>query len=474
MATALPVNPLNDPNPIVTVQVSTVQGPIPFNYQQMGALISHGGTSLANQNIALLTQYSDLTAILKAAGPISSITWSLNTVTVTTQNPHNLATATNVSINITNCAPTGYNGVYTCYITGANTFTYPLAVNPGTATTNGSWQSMSAVELTAMAYTFFAQRPGISVYVLELGEAAASTTIAALQTWLTNNPLSFYNYLCPRYWDADPTDFLSLLAAYDSPEGLTYFWVTSTITTYSQYPATYKCAFVGVEAPSVTTTGTEFTMAANFFNAVQFKATSVTRVAPMCYRYVYGVTAYPPQNNGPLLKELKTANVNYVRTGAEGGISNTMIYPGTTIDGNDFFNWWWTIDWVQITVNENISNAIINGSNNPLAPLYYDQNGINFLLAVLAQTMTSAQQFGMVNGQIVQTEYNTSELANQIALGTFAAKCDCNAVPFIDYSVANPGDYAKGEYDGLSTLFIPARGFVHVLIQVVASSLVTV
>jgi hypothetical protein len=37
----------------------------------------------------------------------------------------------------------------------------------------------------------------------------------------------------------------------------------------------------------------------------------------------------------------------------------------------------------------------------------------------------------------------------------------------------NPSDYKEGEYDGLSTIFIPRRGFIHILITIVASQIVT-
>ena len=474
MTTTLPLNPLNDPNPIVTVQVSTVLGPVPNGYQQMGALVSHGGTSLTNQDVSMLTELSDLNSLLVPADTIASISWTSDVVTVTTTNAHNLSIGTSVDILINGCVPTGYNGDFTCTITGTNAFTYPLNSNPGTETTLGTYQRMSAIELYAMAYTFFGQQPGQSVYVLELGENTAADAIAALQTWLTNNPLSFYNYLCPRYFDTSLVAITSLLAAYQNNEAMTYFWITTTINSYTQYNTTQKCVFLCVEAPTVLATGTEFTLASDFFWAVQFQATPITRVSPMCYKYLYGVTTYPVKNNGPLLRTLKAAHVNYVRTGAEGGIFKNMIYPGTTADGNDYFNWWWTIDWVQIAVNQNLSNAIINGSNNPLAPLYYDQNGINQLLSVNAQTMTSAGELGMVNGPVVQTELTPSALTLAIATGKFAGKCDCNATPFIEYATMKPGDYAIGEYDGLSILFIPARGFVHVLVSIIASQLVTV
>jgi hypothetical protein len=151
-----------------------------------------------------------------------------------------------------------------------------------------------------------------------------------------------------------------------------------------------------------------------------------------------------------------------------------MVYEGVTLDGKDYFNWWYTIDWVQIEIDLNLSNAIINGSNNPLAPLYYNQDGINFLETVLYHTMQSAQTFGMVLGKIEMTGYDGPDLTAAIQGGQFAGKCNVNAVPFLNYSLANPGDYKIGEYDGLSTLFIPARGFIHILVNVIATDLISI
>ena len=67
---------------------------------------------------------------------ISTITWSGGTVTVTTASPHGLPTGT-TSGTIYGCTPSAYNGSYTFTRTGASTFTYPLASNPGTATVLG-------------------------------------------------------------------------------------------------------------------------------------------------------------------------------------------------------------------------------------------------------------------------------------------------------------------------------------------------
>ncbi len=80
----------------------------------------------------------------------------------------------------------------------------------------------------------------------------------------------------------------------------------------------------------------------------------------------------------------------------------------------------------------------------------------------------------MVLGPITMTGLNQPELQNQILLGVFEGMCDVNAVQFVDYVNANPGHYKIGEYDGLSVLFIPARGFIHIMVSVTATNLVTI
>ena len=41
-------------------------------------------------------------------------------------------------------------------------------------------------------------------------------------------------------------------------------------------------------------------------------------------------------------------------------------------------------------------------------------------------------------------------------------------------TLGNPGHYKIGEYDGLSVLFIPARGFIHIMVSVTATDLVSI
>jgi hypothetical protein len=472
--------------------------------------------------------------ILPSPMAVKTSTWAAGTQTVVFTNPlpAEYKVGDMVPLVFSEAVPIGpgLNGLYDTTVTAQDTVTYELTTDPGTVTTEGVGQFYHVIELQQMATTFFGQGNEIGVWILELGwDGNPDNNVAAFESWLTNNPLTIYGFLMPRRFGCDPLilgtaqtplPFTNLLKRFEAPSNtMEYFWLTVADGNSLEWPemsyenlffagqlgsgggkgtgSSFKDVIQLVEAPvlqdptliyveaegvdptryetpSMLDPYGEFTLAAMFYNALAYRPSNTNRISPMAFKFLFGVTEYPQKNNGPLLRAFKSANTNYISTGAEGGISFTMIYEGVTLDGHDYFNWWYTIDWVQIEVNLNLSNAIINGSNNPLAPLYYNQDGINFLETVLFSTMQDASTFGMVLGKIEMTGYDGPDLGAAIAGGQFAGKCNVNAVPFLNYTLANPGDYKIGEYDGLSTLFIPARGFIHILVNVVATDLVSI
>src|SRR5262249_54722466 len=125
---------------IVVLNVSQAIAPAPILLQQTGALVSQGATTLAANAKALLTQDSDLTALLAAPLQIASLVWSGGTVLATTSaNIPGLSTGNTFLVTISGAVPAGYNGIYLATVTGANTFTYALASNPGSETTPGTY-----------------------------------------------------------------------------------------------------------------------------------------------------------------------------------------------------------------------------------------------------------------------------------------------------------------------------------------------
>lgn len=216
---------------------------------------------------------------------------------------------------------------------------------------------------------------------------------------------------------------------------------------------------------------TEFSMAAAFWKTLSYSPGSSNQVTPLNYSYVYGVTPFPQFQNGALLTILKASAINVISTGAEGGITNTILTWGTTMD-NRKFNYWYSADWVQINVALNVTNAIINGSNDPVNPLFYNQPGINVLENVVARTMNNGCTFGLVLFTAIEVGLDGPVLDQAINIGTYTGYSVVNAVPFITYSQENPGDYKIGRYAGLSVEYTPTNGFDTINFNLVISDFV--
>lgn len=377
-----------------------------------------------------------------------------------------LANGTTFWTDVAGAAQTAYNGRFLATVASDDTFTYTVpsgTVSPATGSVTVTLPGV--VELEQMANTFYAQGAQLSVYVFEAGAGTPAQGVSALNAYITANPNQFYSYLVPRSWAGEST-FLTFLAGFTATTAKTYFFITATVAQQSSFGATLKCAIALVESPDVV--DTEFSSASDFWVSLHYKPAPTNKVTPFAFSALFGVTAYPSLGNGSTLAALKAASANYVGTGAEGGLSNTLLYWGTTKDGRDF-SYWYSVDWVQINVPQALAAAVMNGSNNPQNPLYYDQDGINRLQAVAVAQMSSAISFGLALGSLVQTELDQASFIAAIDAGTYAGKVVVNAVPFSSYVATNPSDYPAGIYGGLTVAYTPNRGFKQIIFNVIVS-----
>ncbi|OKP23343.1 hypothetical protein [Serratia fonticola] len=447
---------------IVNINVSVTNPPKPSQLLKSGALVSVGGTTLVPGSYELLTSKDDLKTIAAPAKSISAIAWATNTVTVTLSEAHGWANGDTVPVLISGVSPAGYNGAHTATVTSDKAFTYALSADPGTATTMGTVLSVAALEIQQMNTTYWAQGTSRAVFVLELGDLSASAAVTALSSFidedisLGNTYQKFFSYLVPREWDAEAT-FKTLANNYTSPGALVKFFVTTTIATYEAWmPGKYPNVFAGVEAPGIG--ATEFSMAAPFQSSLANDPGSSNMVPPMAYRFMYGVTDYPPSGNGKLLKALQDNNINYIGTAAEGGLSNKMLVAGHMLDGKPF-NYWYAVAWCAINLEMDLANEVINGSNTTVNPLYYEPQGIGRLQRRALKTLRSGISYGLILGQVIDTQLNQDAFNEQYEKGAYAGSAVINAVPFANYTSLNPSDYADGKYSGLSAIVTPKRGF---------------
>jgi hypothetical protein len=472
----------NGYNPIVQVNVSVQQAPAPSTLQRNVAFISQGATNLAAGTYSLLTVASSLTPLLSGALSLTGITQSAGTATATAAAPHGYTIGDQVFLIMTGGtgSSVAYNGAFICTATTTTQFTYPVpGGTPATGVGTFIYTPQDVAELVAMNTTFFAQGSAASVYVLELGILQPTLGPTELQTWITANPGVFYAYLVPRLWCV-LTSFYTLAANYTSPTAKTYFHLTTTLAYWqanpSSFATTLKSVIASIEAPAVAAaavsgTATEFSAAAFFYSTANLNPNAGIPVTQAAYTFLYGVTPYPVAGNSALFASLKTANINYVGTGAEGGLASNLIeFYGKTLDGNDFNKFWFSIDNVQINLELNTANAIINGSNNTLAPLNYNQSGVNTLQAVAGQTMQSEIGLGLALGALVLTQMTAANFAAAVANGQFIGQVVVNAVPFQSYVTLNPTQYPLGVYGGLYVAYTVQLGFEQIIYNITAST----
>jgi hypothetical protein len=420
---------------IVTVNTTVNQAPQPLQLQQSGAVVSAGGTTLSQGTYQYCGSVADAQAVAQPNLPLDSLSWASGTVTATTSGPLGMTTGETFKVIITGAVPAGYNGTFNATATGASTFTYALATNPGTETAPGYYSPPGAAFVQDAVATHFAQGANVGIYIVEIGaQASDAAAITALQNWiaLNSDPQLFYAYLVPGAWDASSAAELSSLANnFSSANGQTYFFVTTTQANLTDY-AGNKAVFAVVPSPSAP--ASEEQAAAFMYQWLVNRPGAANPLAPMAYRFLFGVTPWAWRGTTVQRNAVLSAFGNIVLQGAEGGLSNSCIFKGMLMDGSQAA-FWYGVDWMRTQVKQALAAAIINGSNqNP--PLLYDQNGINSLQAVAQQVGDSAVAFGCASAVTV------------------------SAIPFAPYVAANPNDYAAGIYNGLSATMTGQNGFL--------------
>ena len=214
---------------------------------------------------------------------------------------------------------------------------------------------------------------------------------------------------------------------------------------------------------------TEFSLAAAFQVTLNYNPSSTNKVTQLNQAFLVGVTPFPIQGNQALLTTLNTANISVVGTGAQGGISNTLMQGGNTKDGNPF-KYWYSVDYTQINLAQSLTAVIINGANNPQNPVDYNQFGINALQRAAVSTMNNGISVGLVLNPVKATTLSSADLQQTLDAGTYDANTLVNADPLASYVIENPNDYGNGVYNGISVDYTPLRGFESITVSITVSN----
>lgn len=425
-------------NRIVNLTATVTQAPTPSQLQQSGALVSVGGTTLTSGTYQFLASpNADITSLLSGSGNSTELQTMANTFS---------AQGNSLGAYVLELGAS--SGVVDTQISTLQTW---IAANPNefyAYLTPESWDyskdEVGSVSITSGG-SGYTSAPSVAFSAPASGTTASGTAV------VQNGEVVQVNITAPgNGYTAAPTvtfsggggtgatataalaSALNILASeYASPTSKTYFVATTTQANVANY-SNQKSVIAFVPSPNATSQ--EFGAAALFYQLLVNNPSQANPMGPMSYRYVYGVTPWPSSGVSSQTTAILSAYGNLVQQGTQAGITNSCIFKGTTMDGNQI-SWWYGIDWFQINVNQTLAATVINGSNT-IPPLVYDQNGINTLQKAAQQVGNNGVQFQCLLSATV------------------------SATPFSTYTTQNPNDYAAGIYSGLSAVAVGQNGFL--------------
>ena len=467
---------------IVTLAVTLALSPVPSQYQRSEALISLGGSTLAVGSYQFCATDTAVQGILGTTGNYVELTNMASTffaqgptvgvyvlelgVQATPQdgiaalNTYNEANATAF---YAYCVPDSWDSIpapaaASVAVTAATstlpagTYYTQIAYLNATGTIGQLSPVVTSDVATAdtdeLVVTSPAALTGATDYLVYMGTSSANLYLqnGSAGTAIGTN----YTQSAPILTTTGTSLTLADMGNNNSAaSGMKYFLVNSTPTNMAAYGTIDSAGnFAGYKAmipvwPSPSAQSGEFTAAAWLYNIAVNNPGANSKLAPMQYRYLSGVTPVPATGYSAEIQQVVNYGGNYVGTGAEGGLSKTCIRGGTTSDLNQI-SAWYGLDWEMINVQQAVAAEIVNGSNQE-PPLEYDQTGINTLQEVAQVEADNGVTFGCANSAVV------------------------NAIPFYTYNQQQPGDYALGDYNGLSADIVGQNGFMHIIFNVAIS-----
>lgn len=455
---------------IVNLVTNLITSPAPTTMQQSGALISLGGTTITVGTYQFVGSLAEGTALLGTAGNNAEL---LNMLTTYFAQGSSVgvfilelgaAATPSQGVGLLNTWMTDNPGIFYAYETPASWDTFPAPNSPVLTSSSGgtlpaTTYYVKTTYINSAGYeSLTSQEVSLSVladFVLDVASPVTASgavsynvyvsTTTGKETLQNNSPIAIgTSWTMPTTGlisGASPSLTLSTLVNnYTSPSSTTYFVITTSVTNMLAYGTVnssnefsgYKSAILFVPSPNAQST--EFGASALLYAIMSNNPSSANQLAPFQYRYAYGLTPWPTIGQNANINTIINNNGNLIVSGAEGGVSNNIIFGGVAASG-DQVSWWYGIDWTQIQMAQAITNSIINGSNSS-APLLYDQTGIDTLEAVAQGVANNAVAFGC------------------------ALSATVTATPFITYTQQNPSDYAKGIYKGFLATVVGQNGFL--------------
>lgn len=244
------------------------------------------------------------------------------------------------------------------------------------------------------------------------------------------------------------TSFVKLLTEYDNidKENLFFMTLPKTVDPNADTNFTYFKGMKSIHLVSDNTDKGTINSAAAVVGITAsniFDISSSTPASSLNYKQVKSYT--------PIVRSatLKNQLIQYGVTLIDSLASNTVLLNGRQMDGQpwEYYYYWYL---TKLEVHSKITLLLLNGSNNPVAAIGFDQDGIDTIHANIVSKLKELQDLGVITNFAQSYDNGTGE---------FTGLGDIVTPNYYEFIVSNPDDYANEKLTGISC-FIQIGKFI--------------
>lgn len=308
--------------------------------------------------------------------------------------------------------------------------------------------------------TFFSYAGNKPVVLLEVGNTTLEASVNALKGFLDSEKLKTFNVLVPDSWynvkqpdkvhsatmaetmtvtGTDDSSFVKLLTEYDNIDKENLFFLTVPKTEDPNASKNFEY-FKGLKSIHLVSDNTDkdtinsAAVVVGITASNIFDISSSTPASSLNYKQVKSYT--PIARSAALKKQLIQNSVTLIDSLA----SNTVLLNGRQMDGQpwEYYYYWYL---TKLEVHSKITLLLLNGSNNPVSAINFDQDGIDTIHANIVSKLEELRNLGVITNFAQSYDNSTGE---------FTGLGDIVCPNYYEFIVSNPDDYANEILTGIS------------------------
>lgn len=282
------------------------------------------------------------------------------------------------------------------------------------------------------------------IYLEEKGikDTDYSSKIVALNQWITNSQNPCYIFILPNTMGDDKNLGEDLFSLYSSLTNNQYFFINydnqNDLMTGGYATSSIFKNVQGQKSAALFVNNTQNSdlaaSVAGLFASYKFDLRDTNPASPLNYKTLGGIKYQPlPQ---PIRQKMIQDSVNFLDYIATSLVLLNGRYGDTyPID----FRYQW--DYASFQIAADLKQIILNGVNNPIYVVKYNQDGIDILKNRVRTTLRNLISLGVV------TEYAESlDPADNTLVNIGSIQC----IGFREYVDSHPEDYQNEIYGGIS------------------------